>query len=100
VKLTFHPAVQDDFNSAVAYYEQAAGGYVADRFEAEIRQTLAAIAANPRRFAFYGATRIWRRARPRFFPYVIVYREWVDSVRVLVIKHEKRHPGFGMRRKG
>ena len=58
--LSFHPAVQADFNQAIAYYESMAGGYVADRCEAEIRL---AIASTPRRFPFYGGSRVFRRAR-------------------------------------
>lgn len=96
---TFHPSVQDDFNEAIAYYEDVAGESVADRFETEIRETLAGIATNPRRFPFYGSNRALRRARPKSFPFVIVYREVPDGVRVLVIKHERRRQGFGVRRR-
>ena len=61
--LSFHPAVQAHFIQAIAYYESMAGGYVADRCEAEIRLAIAAIASTPRRFPFYGASRVFRRAR-------------------------------------
>lgn len=83
--LEFHPAVQDDFNEAIAYYEKAAGTFVADRFETEIRQALAAIAEHPRRFPFYGTSRVFRRVRARRFPFVLVYRELPGVVRVHVI---------------
>jgi plasmid stabilization system protein ParE len=47
VTLEFHPAVQQDFNAAIAYYETASGPHLADRFEAELRASLAAIKAQP-----------------------------------------------------
>ena len=46
--LEFHPAVQQDFNHAIAYYEAEGGIHLADRFEAEFRASLAAIKSGPR----------------------------------------------------
>lgn len=51
--LEFHPAVQQDFNAAIDYYTAEGGGHLADRFEAEMRDCLAAIKSGPRQFAFY-----------------------------------------------
>ncbi len=47
-RLTFHPLVQKDLNEILAYYEQEANPEVADHFEAEFRDALAAIKENPR----------------------------------------------------
>jgi hypothetical protein len=55
--------------------------------------------AEPRRFPFFGTTRLFRRIRLDRFPYVGVYRELPDSVRVTVIKHEKRQVRYGMKRR-
>ena len=45
--VAFHPAVQQDFNAAIAHYEAEGGGSLADRFEAEFRFCLAAVKAAP-----------------------------------------------------
>ena len=71
---------------------------VADRFEAELRDCLAAIKSGPRHFALYQGSTAFRRIRLRHFPYVVVYSEKVDVVRVTILKHEKRHLRFGMKR--
>lgn len=97
MRLDYHPAVQRDFHEAIDFYE-AAGPRLADRFEAEFRHCVAAIGKTPRRFGFYGGSSVCRRVRLRSFPYVIVYRERADAVRVLVLKHEKRAVTYGVRR--
>jgi plasmid stabilization system protein ParE len=96
--LEFHPAVQQDFNAAIDYYAAKGGGHLADRFETELRDCLAAIRSGPRHFAFYQGSTVFRRIRLRSFPYLVVYRERPDMVRVSILKHEKRHPRFGMKR--
>lgn len=96
--LEFHPAVQQDFNAAIDYYAAAGGWHLADRFEAELRDCLAAIKSGPRQFAFYHGSAAFRRIRLRHFPYIVVYREKLTVVRVTILKHEKRHPRFGMKR--
>ncbi|NBQ58059.1 MAG: hypothetical protein EBU32_06690 [Opitutaceae bacterium] len=96
--LEFHPAVQQDFNAAIGYYAAGGGGHLADRLEAELRDCLAAIKSGPRQYAFYQGSTAFRRIRLRSFPYLVVYREKVDVERVTILKHEKRHPCFGMKR--
>jgi hypothetical protein len=60
-RLTFHPLVQKDLNEILFYYEQEASSDVADRFEAEFRDALAAIKENPRHFPYYLKQRCYRR---------------------------------------
>jgi toxin ParE1/3/4 len=98
VRLEFHPDVQQDFIQALAYYEAEAGPHLADRFEGELRACLAAIQTAPRQFAFYFKSDLFRRIRLESFPFILIYREKADVVRVTVLKHEKRHPRFGMSR--
>ncbi len=98
MKLNYHPAVQADFNEALDYYD-AAGEHLADRFETEFFLAIAAIKSAPRRFPFYVQSTTFRRARLKNFPFVILFRERVSGVRVFVLKHEKRHPQLGLRRR-
>ena len=99
MRIEFHPQVQNDFNEAIAYYEKYAGNHVANLFETEVRAAIAMIAREPRRFPYFGTTRVFRRIRLDRFPYVIVFRELPDSVRVTVLKHEKRQVRYGMGRR-
>lgn len=32
------------------------------------------------------------------FPYTIIYRAAVDEIRILVVKHDSKRPGYGGRR--
>lgn len=98
-RLTFHPLVQKDLNEILAYYEDEAGPETADRFEAEFRNAVAAIKARPRHFPFYLKQRRFRRFLLPTFPHVILYREAPSAIRVMVLKHVKRAPGFGLRRR-
>ncbi|HUG11187.1 MAG TPA: hypothetical protein VMM36_09245 [Opitutaceae bacterium] len=92
-------ALPRSVNEAIAYYEAQGGVHLADRFEAELRLGLAAIKAGPTHFPSYNKDPIFRRARLENFPYVIVFREKPGVVRVTVIRHDRRHPLYGMKRK-
>jgi plasmid stabilization system protein ParE len=94
----FHPAVQKDFNLALAHYDKEGGPHLADRFEGEFRACVAAIQSAPRQFSFYLKSDVLRRIRLENFPYVLVYRERGDSLRITVLKYERRHPRLGMNR--
>lgn len=97
--LEFHPTVQRDFNEALDYYEAEGGTHLADRFEAEFRTCLAAVKAGPTRFPFYQRSDLFRRIRLKSFPFLILYRASAITVRVILLKHERRHPRFGMSRR-
>ncbi len=96
--IEFHPAVQADFNHAIAHYEAEGGEHLADRFEAEFRACVLAIKTGPTRFPPYHSSSLYRRVRLKNFPYLIVYRETSDVIRVTLLKHERRHPLYGLQR--
>jgi plasmid stabilization system protein ParE len=96
--LTFHPLVQKDFNEIIDYYYDEAGPHVADRFETEFRNAIDEIKAQPRHFPFYFSQRRYRRHSLRTFPHLILYLESAGSIRIMILKHVKRNPSFGLRR--
>ncbi|MDR1282883.1 MAG: type II toxin-antitoxin system RelE/ParE family toxin [Opitutaceae bacterium] len=96
--IEYHPAVQRDFNDAIAWYDAEGGFNLGDRFEAEFRACVAAIRMAPRRFPFFQNSDVFRRAQLPHFPWVIVYRIKSDIVRIVILRHSRRHPHFGMRR--
>lgn len=98
MRVEFHPALQQDFKEALEHYEREGGIHLAERFESEFRGCLKALQAAPRQFSFYLKSKSFRRIRLETFPFVLVYREKANVVRILVLKHERRHPRFGMTR--
>lgn len=99
MRLSYHPATQRDVNEILDYYRTEGGDALADRFYADLMARLDDVASRPERFAPYLGHAVFRRARLRRFPHVIVFRILRDCIRVTVIKHEKRHPAFGMGRR-
>ena len=98
-RLGFHPLVQRDLNEILDYYEVEAGPEVADRFEVEFRTAIAGIKADPRHYPFYQKQRRYRRCLLRTFPHIILFRDSGTYVRIMVLKHVKRAPNFGLRRR-
>jgi plasmid stabilization system protein ParE len=98
MRLSYHPSVQKDVNEILEYYQQAGGEGLAERFYSELATHLKALSEHPERCPFYLGTPPFRRMRLRRFPHIIVFRILRDRLRITVIKHEKRHPAFGMRR--
>lgn len=98
MKLSYHPAVQRDVNGILSYYRSESGESLADRFFDALSICLDEIARHPERFPPYLGHHRFRRAKLGTFPHIVVFRILYDKVRVTVIKHEKRHPSFGMSR--
>jgi len=92
-------AVQIDFNEAPDHYEGAGGVHLADLFEADFWQCVAAIKAGPNCFPFFQKSDRFRRVRLKSFPYVIVFRENAATIRVTILRHERRRPSFGIARR-
>lgn len=97
MKLHFHRAVQSDLRLALEYFDQEGGSKLGDSFFAEVQAVRGRIAANPTRFGFFRDD--IRRARLRVFRYHFLFRMVRDEVRVLVLRHNRRHPEFGISRR-
>lgn len=98
MSLRFHPAVRRDLNEVLDYYSERSST-AADRFWDALHERLVEIAGNPERFGFIHQTRGLRRVRLRKFPYLIIFYQTSDGVKVTCVKHEKRHPLRGMQRR-
>lgn len=97
MRVEYHPSTVDDVNQAATFYRTMRPGLDSE-FRAEIDAVIARISRDPLRFPEIEA-RI-RRCIVHRFPYSVLYRvvDW-DRVRVLVIRHHRRHPQFGLTRK-
>ena len=95
--LRFHRLVQKDLRAVLRYYEEEGGAPLADRFFAEVDALVEAIAREPTRFHFtdHGL----RRANLARFPYHLLFRERAGNIRILVLRHHRRHPRFGTGRR-
>jgi plasmid stabilization system protein ParE len=91
-----HRLVARDLRGVLAYYRQEAGPELAERFYAAFLEAVAAVDRQPGRFHRVG--QILRRANLSRFPYHLLFRESAGGVHVLVLRHHRRDPSFGMDR--
>ena len=96
-EIIFHHLVQRDMNSARRYYAEEASEELADRFYYTFLNLVNKALESPRRF--HPVHGVLRRANIPGFPYHFLYRETATGIRVLVLRHDKRHPSFGLNRK-
>ena len=78
------------------YYESEAGTPLADRFFEDVLSTVAKALASPRHFPPLGE--VMRRANLTGFPYHILYEEKSWGIKVVVVRHYRRNPRYGLRR--
>jgi plasmid stabilization system protein ParE len=93
MKVVLHRLLHDDLREILKYYREKAGPELASEFYEEFERSVRAIGANPKRFHFVEGT--LRRANLRRFPYHLLFREAAPAVRVLVLRHNRRHPELG-----
>lgn len=96
-EIVFHRLVQRDMNDARRYYAEEASEKVAERFYFSFLNVVEKALEKPGRY--HPVHGILRRANIPGFPYHFLYRETANGIRVLVLRHDKRHPSFGLNRK-
>lgn len=96
MRLELDSKVYSDLIEIMEYYDDVAGASVAAEFYAEFRSYAERAADNPFAYAKYGE---FRRVNLHRFPYHFLY-ETTDhqSIRVLLVRHNRRHPDFGLNR--
>ena len=94
--LEFHPLVQRDVNEILQRYDEISPS-LGDEFFQELLAATEKAADNPRHFHPYSEE--YRRANLKRFPYHFLYRELPDRIRVTIVRHNKRHPSYGLKRK-
>ncbi len=98
MRIDYHPAVAKELEEIRDYYESGSPG-LGREFVDEFERHMLSIAAMPTRWMI--VRNDVRRALMKRFPYVIHFRfiESTECLRVTVVKHEKRHPAFGLFRR-
>lgn len=95
--LIFHRLVQSDLRIVPRYYEEEGGGsQLADRFFMELERLKLNIHQNPTKF--HKISDDLRRANMAQFPYYLLFRCHGERIRILVLRHHKRNPEFGLKR--
>lgn len=97
MKISHHFGSRLDVLETVEYYEQTGEASLAADFYAEVVRFIDQIAERPMSFPAY--RKIYRRANLSRFPHNILFRIVDDeSVRILAVRHNRRHPSYGTER--
>ena len=97
MRIEYHPSLHGELEDVRDYYESQSEGLGLE-FVTEFERQVLKIAKMPERWMIVRGD--LRRSLMKRFPYVIFFRVVnAEIIRVTVVKHEKRHPSFGMRRK-
>lgn len=91
-----HPDLASDIRDVTLHYAEISDR-VLSAFWSELDHVLALIERNPRSHHF--DTCGLRRANFRKFPYHLLYGIEEDTVFLVVLRHDRRHPNFGLGRR-
>ena len=90
---SIHRQAEGDLTDAFRFYRREGGRGIAARFLNEFERTSRLLEQHP---GLGTPTDEGRRVHPLVdFPYLIIYREDQDGVRILVVRHQHRDPEFG-----
>ena len=92
----FHRLFQKDLNAALRYYDEEGGKNWEIGSSTKPKPLWIELLPTPRDFILM--PKELRRASLRNFSYHILFEENAQRVRILILRHDKRHPCFGMRR--
>lgn len=90
---SLHPEAEQDVADALDFYGASAGSVVAGRFLAEFEPVARLLVEHPGLGT--PTTKRRRTFRLKVFPYSVVYQSPDGAVRILIVRHQHRKPGFG-----
>ena len=89
---SLHPGAEHEIAKALDFYSEQAGSVVAERFLEEFERVAKPLVEHP---GLGTPTTRGRRAFPlKVFPYAVVYRNLENSIRILIVRHQHRKPGY------
>ena len=94
-RVVYHPKVPSEVREIMAYYE-GIGEQLAIDFWNELLELIEYAKAYPERHHFDPSGR--RRSNLQRFPYHFLFCVFEHHIRVTVVRHNSRCPGFGGRR--
>lgn len=93
MRISLHPGAEQDLQEAADFYEREGSPALAARFVAEFKRVSTILLEHPT----IGSPRSRGRRglSMSVFPYTVIYRVSSEGIRILVVKHDHRRPGFG-----
>ena len=93
MRITLHPGAEQDIQEAAEFYEREGSPVLAARFVAEFKRLLNLLIEQPG----IGSPRAKgkRGFSMSVFPYTVIYRAGAEEIKVLVVKHDRKRPGYG-----
>ena len=93
MKITLHPGAEKDVVAAAEFYQREGSATLAARFVSEFKKLSLLLLEHPG----IGSPRsLGRRGFSMgIFPYTVIYRAYVEEIKILVVKHGRRRPGYG-----
>jgi len=95
MNLHFHPEAKDDIKTIAEKYADVSK-LVHERFWIELESAVQRIEEFPERHHFDPSG--YRRSNLKKFPYHILFETRDSETRVLVVRHNRRDPSFGLDR--
>jgi plasmid stabilization system protein ParE len=97
MKLTYHRLAASDVRQILEHFEAEAGAHLVARFLEALQATLGKAVLNPNRFPPLGDG--LSRANLDGFSYHVIYEPALDGIRILIVRHHRRDPRFGLDRR-
>lgn len=94
--VVYHPQVPSEVRKVIEYFD-GISPKLADEFWDELTEAIEYAREFPERHHFDPSG--FRRSNLKRFPYHFLFRVFPDYIRVTVVRHNRRHPGYGTRRK-
>ncbi|SKA81177.1 ParE toxin of type II toxin-antitoxin system, parDE [Prosthecobacter debontii] len=100
MNIDFHPLAVGDLLDAQKYYGEINPALSKD-FRQQLDLIVDSLFASPFHYHPLSSRSRFRRANMKRFPFNLIY-EIVDAdslIRIVVVRHNKRHPSYGLNRK-
>lgn len=96
MRVTLHPGAENDIQEAAAFYEREGSAMLAARFIAEFKSLSRLLIEHPGVGSPRSSGR--RGLSMSVFPYTVIYRASADEIKILIVKHDSKRPGYGRSR--
>lgn len=98
-RLVYDVEARVDVLGVVEYYERVANAELADRFTSELQKYLEYVASRPESLPEIRSGSGIRRANLSRFPHHVLFQiADAETIKILAIKHDRRHPDMGLNR--
>ena len=97
MKVRYHQRVPEEVADIQNFYCGRSDESLADEFMIELKRVIRLASGHPERFPALNEQH--RRANLRRFPYHILYEMRPGYLYVIVVRHHKRHPAYGLSRR-